>query len=159
MRRQLRLVAFVLAALCFTSTAYAELIKIEQASTGNIIATLVGQEPSCQTIAPTGQISAVQGTTFFVQSEVHSTCTGTGLPLVPYTSVVDLGLLADGPYEVSWGLFNGFGPVGGQATRLFSIKGGAPVPDPTIPTLQPGMLIALATLVALGAVVVIRRRS
>jgi hypothetical protein len=155
-----RLPAFVFAVvLCFTGTAFAELIKIDQASTGDIIATLVGQEPSCQTIAPTGQISEVQGTTFFVLSEVHSTCTGTGQPLVPYTSVVDLGLLADGSYKVSWGLNTGFGPVGGQTTRLFAINGGAVVPDPAIPTLQQGMLFALSALVILGAAILSRRRS
>lgn len=148
MRRSLLLPAIVfMAIVCLAGNASAEdwRIHISQAPSGSITATLSGQIPACETIAPSAYV-VQQGSTFVVHSQVSSTCTQPGLPLFPFISVADLGLLSDGAYNVSWTLAVLDIPVGVAITTTFSVKAAGLVPVPAIPALSKTSLALLALL-------------
>ena len=94
----------------------------------------------------------ISGNSISLNTTVGPTTRGCpGVPPPGWVNVtVDVGVLPPGHYNATWT----FSPFGYPATTTAQFDVFS-----AIPTLQPGMLIALGALLALGAVVMIRRRS
>jgi hypothetical protein len=146
------LLPFLVALLPAVAHAVDDRLSFTQAPDGSVIATLSGAVPYCSYAFTGSQLSIVGSTVNIISATVIADCPPpppgfVAPPPSPYSVSVNLGVLADGSYSVTWSFA---GPQSLQPLLgAFRVQGGALIDPFAVPTLSPIAYFLLLGLLAI----------